>query len=101
MHDLCKNQTAQRHYFLTYSDMTDQELIQQIELNPKVLAGKPIIRGTRLSVDFILGLLAHGSSADEILHEYDGITLHDIHACLLFASRSLASAAFMPLADSA
>lgn len=81
--------------------MNDQELLQRIESNPKVLAGKPTIRGTRLSVDFVLGLLAHGSSVDEILDEYDGITLHDIQACLLFASRSLASAAFMPLADSA
>ena len=79
--------------------MTDQELIQRIESNPKVLAGKPTIRGTRLSVDFILSLLAHGSSFDEILDEYNGIALHDIQACLLFASRSLASAAFMPLAD--
>lgn len=81
--------------------MTDQELLQRIESSSKVLAGKPTIRGTRLSVDFILNLLAHSSSVDEILDEYDGITLHDIQACLLFASRSLASAAFMPLADSA
>ena len=82
-------------------DMTDQELLQRIELNPQVLAGKPTIRDTRLSVYFILNLLAHGSSVDKVLNEYDGITLHDIQACLLFASRSLASAAFMPLADSA
>lgn len=58
--------------------MNDQELLQRIESNPKVLAGKPTIRGTRLSVDFVLGLLAHGASVDEILDEYDGITLYDI-----------------------
>ncbi|WP_121969676.1 DUF433 domain-containing protein [Leptolyngbya sp. BC1307] len=77
--------------------MTDQELLQRISHDSKVLAGKPVIRGTRLSVDFILNLLAHGSSFDEILDEYEGLTLTDIQACLLFASQSLASATFMPL----
>lgn len=77
--------------------MTDQELLQRISHDSKVLAGKPVIRGTRLSVDFILNLLAHGSSFNEILDEYEGLTLPDIHACLLFASQSLASATFMPL----
>lgn len=77
--------------------MTDQELLQRISHDSKVLAGKPVIRGTRLSVDFILNLLAHGSSFNEILDEYEGLILPDIQACLLFASQSLASATFMPL----
>lgn len=77
--------------------MTDQELLQRISHDSKVLAGKPVIRGTRLSVDFILNLLAHGSSFNEIVDEYEGLTLQDIQACLLFASQSLASATFMPL----
>ncbi|MGB3299824.1 MAG: DUF433 domain-containing protein [Phormidesmis sp.] len=81
--------------------MSDQELLLRIESNAKVLAGKPTIRGTRLSVDFILGLLAHGLSFDEILGEYEGVTLYDIQACLLFASQTLASTVFMPLPESA
>ncbi len=61
------------------------------------MTGKPVIRGTRLSVEFILGLLAHGASTAEILEEYAGLTLEDIHACLLFAGESLSRTEFMPL----
>jgi uncharacterized protein (DUF433 family) len=69
--------------------MIDEQLLQRIACNPKVMVGKPVIKGTRLTVDHILNLMAHGSSADEILAEYDGLQLEDIQACLLFASRSL------------
>ncbi|MEN8445561.1 MAG: DUF433 domain-containing protein [Cyanobacteria bacterium J06555_13] len=77
--------------------MSDQELIKRILSDPKVVTGKPVIRGTRLSVDFILNLLAHGATFDEILDEYEGLTMQDIQACLLFASQTIANAAFMPL----
>lgn len=66
--------------------MTDQELIQHIESDPEVLLGKPFMKGTRLSVDYILDLLAHGTTTDEILEEYEGLTVQNIRACLLFAS---------------
>jgi len=65
--------------------MNDETLLERITLNPKVMVGKPVIRGTRLTVEFILNLLAHGATTDEILEEYDGLTLEDIQACLLFA----------------
>lgn len=71
--------------------MTDKELLQRITYDPNVLAGKPVIQGTRLSVDFILNLLAHGSSFNEIIDEYEGLTPYDIQACLLFASQSLST----------
>jgi len=61
------------------------------------MVGKPVIIGTRLTVEYILNLLAHGSTAEEILNEYDGLSPEDIQACLLFASQSLSSATFMPL----
>jgi uncharacterized protein (DUF433 family) len=61
------------------------------------MTGKPFIRGTRLTVDLILNLLAHGQSEQDILAEYDGLTAEDIRACLLFATHSIESAAFMPL----
>ncbi|MEM6716583.1 MAG: DUF433 domain-containing protein [Cyanobacteria bacterium P01_C01_bin.147] len=77
--------------------MTDQELLKRITTNPPVMVGKPIIRGTRLTVEFILNLLAHGATDSEILAEYDGVTEADIRACLLFAARSLESASFMPM----
>ena len=77
--------------------MNDQILLQRITLNPNVLAGKPVIKGTRLSVEFILGLMAHGATATEILEEYKGLTHEDIQACLVFAGESLSRTEFMPL----
>lgn len=77
--------------------MSDQQLLERIACDPKVMVGKPVIKGTRLTVEYILNLLAHGSSAADILDEYDGLASEDIQACLLFASQSLSSTAFMPL----
>jgi uncharacterized protein (DUF433 family) len=77
--------------------MTEQQLLERITLNPKVMAGKPVIRGTRLTVEYILNLLAHGTTVAEILEEYQGLTPEDIQACLLFAAKSLANTSFMPL----
>ena len=78
--------------------MKDQQLLERITFNPKVMVGKPIIKGTRLTVEYILNLLAHGATVAEILDEYEGLDQQDIRACLLFATRSLESTAFMPLA---
>jgi uncharacterized protein (DUF433 family) len=77
--------------------MTDQQLLERIVLNQRVMAGKPVIRGTRLTVDFILNLLAHGATETEILDEYEGLTVEDIRACMLFATKSLEQTDFMPL----
>jgi len=73
--------------------MSDKELLQRIACDPAVMVGKPVIKGTRLTVDYVLNLLAHGSTVDEILEEYDGLEREDIQASLLFASRSLADTA--------
>lgn len=74
------------------------ELMNRIVLNPDVLTGKPVIAGTRLSVQFIVGLLAKGMTNQDILNEYPYIEQADIQACLLYASKSLDSSLFMPLA---
>ncbi|MEM4204516.1 MAG: DUF433 domain-containing protein [Candidatus Methanomethylicaceae archaeon] len=79
--------------------MSEQQLLERITLNPKVMVGKPVIRGTRLTVEYILNLLAHGATVSEILEEYTGLTPEDIQACLLFATKSLADTAFMPLVE--
>ena len=76
--------------------MKDQQLIERIALDPKVMVGKPIIKGTRLTVEYVLNLLAHGTTVTEILEEYEGLAQEDIQACLLFATKSLESTAFMP-----
>lgn len=63
----------------------------RVVLDPKVLAGKPIIRGTRLSVEFVLGLLADGWGEVDIIVNYPGVTHDDIIACLAYA-RDIVSA---------
>jgi uncharacterized protein (DUF433 family) len=73
-------------------------LLNRIEINPGVMVGKPVIRGTRLTVEYILSLMAHGAGEAEILEEYEGLETEDIRACLLFATRALADTSFMPLA---
>ena len=78
--------------------MNDMELLERITLNPAVMAGKPVIQDTRLTVAHILNLLAHGQSSEEILEEYSGLREEDVQACLLFGAKSLDSATFMPLA---
>jgi uncharacterized protein (DUF433 family) len=78
--------------------MNDQQLLERVACDPKIMVGKPVIKGTRLTVEFILNLLAHGSTVEDILNEYEGLTREDMQACLLFASQSLSSTAFMPLA---
>jgi uncharacterized protein (DUF433 family) len=67
--------------------MVDWE--QRIEINPAVLVGKPVVRGTRLAVEFIIDLLAQGWPESEILRNYPGLTAQDIQACLSYASASL------------
>jgi uncharacterized protein (DUF433 family) len=77
--------------------MQDQQLLKRITLNPQVMVGKPVIKGTRLTVEYILNLLAHGATFSEILDEYDGLDEKDIQACLLFATKALESTTFGPL----
>jgi uncharacterized protein (DUF433 family) len=59
---------------------------ERIVVDPEILAGKPVIRGTRLAVEFILELLAAGQSESELPANYPGLTREDILACLSCAS---------------
>ena len=79
--------------------MKDKMMLERIVLNPEIMAGKPVIRGTRLTVDYILSLIAHGATEKEILDEYKGLTVEDIQACFLFATKSLKNTEFMPLLE--
>lgn len=80
--------------------MEDHELLERISINPDVMAGKPVIKGTRLTVGYVLGLLARAASSEEILGEYDGLSPDDIRASLLFASKSVEEYTFMPFQTS-
>jgi len=64
---------------------------ERITVDPKILVGKPIIKGTRISVQFIIDLLARGWSFEQILHEYDHLQREDLQACLAYASDVLKS----------
>jgi len=75
----------------------EKQLLERITLDPKVMVGKPVIKGTRLTVEYVLNLLAHGVTVEEILKEYDGVVQEDIQACLLFAAQSLEGTVFIPL----
>jgi uncharacterized protein (DUF433 family) len=59
--------------------------------------GKPVIRGTRLAVEFIIELLAHGWTYEEVLRNYPGIDIEDIHACLQYASNVLHAERLYPV----
>jgi uncharacterized protein (DUF433 family) len=60
-----------------------------IVVDPKILVGKPLIRGTRISVEFVVDLLAAGWSHDQVLESYPHITEQDIRACLAYAGQLL------------
>ncbi len=76
-----------------------KNLLGKIIIDPKVMVGKPIIKGTRITVQQILGLLAQGITIEEILTEYPHITKEDIYACLLFAQKALDNSVFAPISS--
>ena len=69
----------------------------RIEVKPDVLAGKPVVKGTRLAVDFIVGLLAEDWTEADILENYPGLTHEDIRACLAYAAGRLRAERVYPL----
>ncbi len=71
---------------------------ERVELNPDVLVGKPVIKGTRLAVHFIVELLAEGWSVAEVLENYPSITREDIRACLAYAAAILVAERVDPIA---
>jgi len=65
----------------------EEELLKRIVVDPKVMVGKPVIRGTRISVEQILRLLAQGLTFEEILKDYPHLTKEDIVAALIYAAK--------------
>ena len=63
----------------------------RVTIDPQVLVGKPVIKGTRIAVEFVVDLLARGWTVEQILHEYDHLATEDIQACLAYASDTLKS----------
>ena len=77
--------------------MANADWQERIVIDPQVLLGKPVIKGTRLAVEFIVGLLAEGWPEEEILKNYSGITRNDILACLAYASERLHAEKVFPV----
>jgi uncharacterized protein (DUF433 family) len=69
--------------------MTDLKLIERIVIDPKIMVGKPTVKGTRLTVQLVLSLLSKGMTHEEIMDEYPSLTQDDILACLMFATKAL------------
>jgi uncharacterized protein (DUF433 family) len=67
--------------------MDERKLLERITVNPQIFGGKPIIRGRRIAVEHILGMLAAGSTAPTILEYYPYLELEDVQACLVYARR--------------
>jgi uncharacterized protein (DUF433 family) len=74
------------------------EHLDRIVLDPAILAGKPIVRGTRLSVEFVVGLLGDGWTEAEVLRNYPGLTREDVLACLQYAGAVMRSEKAYPVA---
>ena len=72
---------------------------ERISVDRAVLAGKPVVRGTRLAVEFILDLVAEGWSFDEVIANYPGLTVEDIRACVAYARAVLVEVQGSPVVD--
>jgi uncharacterized protein (DUF433 family) len=77
--------------------MDDHKLIQRITVNPKIFGGKPIIRGRRLAVEHVLGMLAAGDTPETLLKGYPWLEPDDIRACLLYARKLVGHERVEPL----
>ncbi|WP_295430383.1 DUF433 domain-containing protein [uncultured Thiodictyon sp.] len=81
--------------------MNNDELLQRITINPAIFGGKPIIRGRRLAVEHVLGMLAAGDDPDTLLEGYAWLEREDILACLAYAHRMVEHERVEPLIVSA
>ena len=73
------------------------ELLGRIIIDPKVMVGQPVVKGTRITVQNILSLLIQGISDKEILMNYPNLKQDDIYACIAFAAKVMEDATFVPL----
>ena len=77
--------------------MNESKLLERITFNPQLFGGKPIIRGRRLAVEHVLGMLAAGDTSETILEGYSWLEPEDIQACLVYARRMVGRERIEPL----
>ncbi len=71
--------------------------MERITANKEILGGKPVIKGTRISVEFVLELFASGITENQILEDYSHLTKDDIHACLQYAAKAFKNEIYLEL----
>ncbi|HLC62746.1 MAG TPA: DUF433 domain-containing protein [Candidatus Nanoarchaeia archaeon] len=77
----------------------EQALLKRIVINPKVMVGKPVIRGTRIPVDLIIKLIAQGMREKEIHKDYPQLTKEDIKAALFYGAEVVSSETILPVIE--
>lgn len=77
--------------------MQETDLLLRVTFNPQIFSGKPIIRGRRLAVEHVLGMLAAGDTTDDLLTAYPWLEAADIQACLLYARKVVGQERIEPL----
>lgn len=77
--------------------MDESELLKRITVDPKIFGGKPVIRGRRLAVEHVLGMLAAGDTSEVLLEGYPWLEKADIQACLVYARRVIGHERIEPL----
>jgi len=70
--------------------MTEEKLLKRIVIDPKIMLGKPVIKGTRLTVEIIVEKIAYGETIEDLKRDYPFLTEDDIRAALLYAAKRLA-----------
>jgi uncharacterized protein (DUF433 family) len=77
--------------------MREDELLERIVVNPAIFAGKPLVRGMRIAVEHIMGMLSAGSTVEELLEGYPFLEREDIQACMIYAYRAVAHERVEPM----
>ncbi len=77
--------------------MSEIDLLKRITVNPRIFGGKPIVRGRRLAVEHVLGMLAAGDTAQTLLEAYPWLEEDDVRACLLYARKVVGEERIEPL----
>ena len=77
--------------------MDEDRILKRITANPEIFGGKPILRGRRLAVEHVLGMLAAGDTVENILESYPWLEREDVQACLIYARRIAANERIEPL----
>ena len=73
-----------------------KELLDRVVINPKVMVGKPIIKGTRIPIDMIVKLVAQGMTIEEILEDYPKLSKEDVKAALLYSAEVVSGESILP-----